>query len=500
MLPLDSLKNIDIAAKKILNGIKNNQKFVVWADSDSDGIMSGTIMYKYLKNYTDNCFWRINQGKAHGLIGQDLESFNEDDIIIMVDAGASDYECHKILYNRKVQLVILDHHDFEDYSEFATLVSSAKEYENPYLSGSGVTFKFCCYLDKLTGQEYSSDYDLTAIGILADVSPVDERSYENRYLVFKGLNNLNNLAARQIISNYDFNSTSVIYSIAPLINSSQRNGKNYLAMELFLSEDRSEIIKLIQELKDIKTQQDEQVKQTVNDVNFQIRSTNWQKNKVVYAFIDASEHAGLIAGKTAEMYGRPCMIFHNDPEGVKFKGSMRGYGIPDFKNVIEKTKLAWVGGHANAAGVQVYKDNFEKFVDALNQNLKNVQFMVTQEADVILKPSDITPKLIEKIAEVNKVSGQGFKPIAVVIENLEPDGCVLMQNKHSKFSVDGIECIKWNDSNLAKELQPEEDCSVSVDVLGTLQLSNFAGKKSKQVIIQDYKVKQILDFLKDVED
>ena len=77
LLPLTDFKNIDKAGKIVLDGIKNNSKFGVYWDTDLDGVTSGTIMTRYLKNFTDNITTYINNGKEHGLVGQNIEKIND---------------------------------------------------------------------------------------------------------------------------------------------------------------------------------------------------------------------------------------------------------------------------------------------------------------------------------------------------------------------------------------------------------------------------------------
>ena len=86
LLPLDSLMRIDDARQIIESGLDNNKNFGVHWDVDTDGGSSGTIMTRYLRNYTDRVSSYINTGKAHGLIEQDLEQFNGVDILIVVDS------------------------------------------------------------------------------------------------------------------------------------------------------------------------------------------------------------------------------------------------------------------------------------------------------------------------------------------------------------------------------------------------------------------------------
>ena len=54
LLPLDSLKNIDKAFLRVEKALQNDENIAILADTDTDGITSGAIITRYLKNFTRN--------------------------------------------------------------------------------------------------------------------------------------------------------------------------------------------------------------------------------------------------------------------------------------------------------------------------------------------------------------------------------------------------------------------------------------------------------------
>ena len=245
LLPLDSLENINEAAGSVIYGIMNGKNFMVYYDCDTDGISAGTIMTRYLGDHGINARIYINSGKVHGVTEESLKYMYGIDILIIVDSLNADVEFYKAIKEMRIQTLVLDHHDIDvniPYDDYVTLVSSNRNYGNSELSGAGVTFKFCLYLDELMDTDYAQQYwDLSCCGILSDVMSVDEQHMENRYIVKKGLENPNNLAIKKIIGTYEFNSTAVLFSVAPLINASMRYNENQVALDLFLSDDNKKI-------------------------------------------------------------------------------------------------------------------------------------------------------------------------------------------------------------------------------------------------------------------
>ena len=104
LLPLDSLKNIDKAFLRVEKALQNDENIAILADTDTDGITSGAIITRYLKNFTSNVITFIDEGKHHGLIGQDLKKFLSFDLLIIVDSldkNTSQYEKLKQSGDRK---------------------------------------------------------------------------------------------------------------------------------------------------------------------------------------------------------------------------------------------------------------------------------------------------------------------------------------------------------------------------------------------------------------
>ena len=327
LLPLDSLMKIDEARKIVEQGFDNNKTFGVFFDVDLDGVSSGTIMTRYLQKYTDKVFTYINTGKAHGLIGQDLKRFDEVDILIIVDSLDKDTSQYEVLYRKGKQIIVLDHHSIDsniDYDSYVTLVSSQRKYDNPNLSGAGVVWKFCKYLDEYFLNDYADEYvDLAACGILADVCSVSEENKENRYIVNEGLKNLKNPAIKKIIGSYEFNSKAILFNVAPLINACCRIGRNNIAMQLFLSDDNKEVLSLkkqLEECKEIQAQELENILPSVYEDFDKQRDA-----KVLYSIINTEYGiSGVIGNKCLEIYNKPMFILKDC--GDQYRGSMRSVG------------------------------------------------------------------------------------------------------------------------------------------------------------------------------
>lgn len=477
LLPLDSLKNIDKAYEIVMKHINDN--IGILFDTDTDGVSSGSIMTRYLRNYIDSeyIYPYINEGKSHGLIGQDLERFKDLKLLIIVDSLDKDVSQYKILKEHYgIDIIVLDHHAIDpnvNYSDYVTLVSSQNEYDNPQLSGAGVVWKFCKYIDSQELNDFADELtDLAATGIVADM--MDMSVMENRYIVKEGLREIHNLAIKKIVGSYDFNSTAISFSVSPLINASNRLNKNEYAMNAFLSDDNKEVLKNINVLKKCKEQQNDEVTTLLPDA---IHQCDEQINEKMIVVVLDTEHGinGLIGNKLLETYQRPILVLKDC--GNKYMGSMRAVGVDDFRQMCNDSGLAIAKGHELSSGIEIDKENLSSFKKYINENLNELVISTDVLADVQLDVSDITSNLIYRIKSLDYISGNGFKPIKCYIRDInEYEVSDFSQKKHLVIKPnDSLMFIKWNYSGSFDDMEDNALMNEELEVCCTLD-SGFIGR------------------------
>lgn len=492
LLPLTDLPNIEKAGEVVLKAVKEGKRIHIFCDCDADGVSSGAIIYNYLKVFTTHITWSINKGKKHGLKFQDLKSYvGQYDLVIVVDSSSTQIEEQKFLKDNGIDVVILDHHPVQQ-TKFATIVNCTNGgYKNPFLSGSAVAFKFVKYLDLLQNTQLADLFwDLAVVGLIGDGMPVGEDNTENRYICSKGFEKVNNIGLKKVIGNYSFNGTSISYSVAPLVNAAQRLSQNGLAFELFIEDDEDNCRKIIRKLKELKEIQDIEKEYLVNKLSIKIKSEELDKQKMIGIILEDPPKAditGLVANVIGSNYNLPTIMVHPTEEEGILRGSIRGFGIDNFRDLIKKVDLVnFVEGHEQAAGIELLRNNWDKLIEALNNELANVELKNVTYADIELKPEQITYDLIKKMEYINIITGEGFKPINVVIRDMEINDLGTMKDKHIKFFSDGIQFLKWNS---IREFGDYKVYTPGIyrccDVVGVLGVNNFRGKKSKQLIIDD---------------
>ena len=501
LIPFEKMKNIKRAARIITENIENNGSFFVHFDTDTDGVTAGSIAVRWLREHTDRVYYGINQGKDHGIANFDLSLLKGIDVLWIVDSIETKmmpYE--RILKDWDGQVIITDHHlvsvDMQKEMEWTgqiTLVSSAVDYPNPDLSGSATTWKLCAYIDWIELDDYSDNLiDLACTGLIADMCNVGIESTENRYIAYKGFCNQVNPALKKINGSYEFNSQAVSFGIAPLVNASNRMNENEKAVELFLSENSKEIGALVNDLKLCKEYQNLEIADVMPLLEEQAAAQ--MDNKVMFFFVETNaEVKGLIGNKLLEKYQRPVIVLSNRMEvdeetgeitKHEYFGSARAVGVSDFKKYVDNIGMVGSGGHENAFGIWFDSAVLEDFQNALEYALKDVEFVQEATIDIQISQEQITDDLIKKIKLLNRISGQGWPSISVMVSGItDYEVGAMSGGKHLKLIADGGKTlfIKWNFNGDRNQFDGP------ISAIGGLDSGFFGRTYYKQLIMNDWR-------------
>lgn len=502
LIPYEEMKNIDRAAKIILDGIENNKKFLVYYDTDADGVSAGTIATRWLKCHGTDVIYTINQGKEHGISNADSSLLAQADILWIVDSIETKMYPYEFALNMGIEeIIITDHHLVSksmkkqmERSGRITLVSSAVDYPNSALSGSATTWKLCSYCDWLELDDYSEDLvDLATMGLVADMVNVGVDSPENRYICSKGFNNQVNPALKKINGTYEFNSQAVSFGIAPLVNAANRTNENEKAVELFLSDDKKEVSKLVNALKDCKEYQNWEITDIMPELERQAESQ--MNNKVMFFFVETeNEIKGLLGNKLIEKFSRPVIVLSERIEADEdtgeitrheYFGSARAVGVKNFKEYVDNTGMCGTGGHELAHGLWLDAEVLEDFRNALEDALKDVEFVQETTVDIQINQEQLTDDLIRKIKQLNRISGTGWPSVSVMVSGITDYEVGSMSGgKHLKLIADGgkLLYIKWNFSG------DRDQFDGPISVVGDLNNGFFGRTYYRQLIMNDWKV------------
>lgn len=484
MIPFEELKGLDEAYRIIDDAITMNERFLVLADVDADGCSSNAIITRYLRKCGADVECVINDGKKHGAEDFNLKLLEDVDVMIIVDSLNNEPSVYKRILDTGVKLVVFDHHLPEqrlfDAGLDFVLVSSANGYPNEFLSGAGVCLKFVQFCDYQNLTNYSDDlWAYAAIGLIADMSSMAEP--ENRYIAYRGLAQFRNPMVQKMVGNYTFDSQSVSFSIGPLVNAAMRMKENNTAMNVFLSDDIDEIDALVKDLKSCKDRQNEIVAEMFDGLLEQGEAQ--LDRKCMFFSLENetdAEITGLVANKLLAEFQRPLFVLRL--KDGQWAGSMRAIGVENMLKIANETGLCLCQGHPLASGAFIKEDDFEQFKDVIEEVLKDVEFSVNIEADIELEPSQINENLVKQLNAINRISGEGFPPVTVLVRTDDYDVTTFSTKKHLKvIDESGLLIVKWNCLDYQTMKNDKELVAV-----GTLSSPYYGRVKYLQLTIDEY--------------
>ena len=241
-----ALLNMEKAVSLLDQSIENQNRILLYGDYDVDGTTAVSLLYNFLKEYTDRIDYYIpdRYKEGYGLSDQGVVFAIENnyDLVIALDCGIKAVEKVSRLKEAQIDVIICDHHTPGEVIPDAIVLNPKQEkcnYPFKELSGCGVGFKLLdgwCVQKGVDKESLFSLLDLVAISIGADLVEV---TGENRILAFKGLEVLNanpRSAFRKMMEmagrSFPLTLTDVVFTIAPRINAAGRISSGMEAVEL----------------------------------------------------------------------------------------------------------------------------------------------------------------------------------------------------------------------------------------------------------------------------
>ena len=101
-------------------------------------------------------------------------------------------------------MLVLDHHEADNYSKHACVINNQMcDYPTKSLSGAGIVYKFCQYIDFLMETTYAEEYvDLVTVGLIADVMPL--KDFEVRQIILRGMQGFKNPLLKTMVAEDNF--------------------------------------------------------------------------------------------------------------------------------------------------------------------------------------------------------------------------------------------------------------------------------------------------------
>ena len=544
----NNLKNIAAAAGLYIRVVTQGGRVLIVVDSDNDGYTSAAIIYQYTKRVNPNVtpdFW-LHDGKQHGLsdhidklIGSEGAQY---DLIILPDSSSNDAKYHDMLDEIHIPCLILDHHLTDEKLSYNAIVVNnqlSPNYENKELTGAGVVYQFCRYIDSLYNRNWADDYlDLAAWGIIGDMGSVLDM--ENRYIIYTGLSKeyIKNDFLKCLLNKQSYSITgkmgaswedivektnpiSVAFYIVPLVNAMIRVGTMPEKERLFMAFiDGSQMvpcnkrgakgtmervdIESTRECVNAKSKQDKTKLEAVERLEAKIFKHDLLENKVLFVRLEdterfPSELNGLIAMQLAAKYKKPTIVARLNDQGFD-RGSARGMNQSELKDFREfllgSGMFEYAQGHANAFGISIPDDKLHDFHTYANEALKDIDFGENVYDVNFVRSADSKDlyDLVIDLASQNGIWGQGSPEPVVCVEDIIINGRdvrVMGSNQDTlKIEYNGMSYLKFRAKELIEHIGkfPEK---MKITIVGRCNLNEWGGRKTPQIFIDDCEINSI---------
>lgn len=454
------LNNLEDGVKLYIKHVYNKSKVIIQVDSDVDGLTSAAVFINYSNQLfpyftQNNVSFILHDEKSHGLASDKIPE--DVKLIIIPDAGSSEYEIHKQFKDRGCDILVIDHHQAPYESQDACVINNQIcDYPNKSLSGVGLVYKFCKYIDKLLQVDYADNYlDLVSLGLIADM--MDTREYETQILIQKGLQAIRNPLFIELMRrdgmHFKDNQVPVMgdiaWYVAPILNAVTRVGtmdEKIIVFEALLefmaydqipstkrgckgmTETRAE--QAARTAANVKSRQGKDTDKSIIYINKLIKDYSLDKHKILpIQILDSTKVNkninGLIANKLSSEFQRPTLILHRviKSDGViHWEGSARGYDkstLKDFQAFCMNSGLVeYAQGHPNAFGIGIKEVNMSAFIQYCDEQLYMINGDIHYDVDFIWDIKTLNGDNIINIASYKYLWGQKVEEPKVVIQDV----------------------------------------------------------------------------------
>lgn len=530
------MKDADKAASLLEAAIVNNELIAISSDFDNDGIFSGLLLKEAIIElggraaiFTPN---RVMEG--YGVNSRIVEEANANgaSVLLTCDNGIAAFEAIDEAKKLGMTVIVTDHHEvpFEEHDGKKTyllpkadaIVDPKQEdcaYPFKSLCGTGVAYQLMTLLFRrmkrtMGRQEIFLQY--TAIATVADVM---ELVGENRILVRKGLsylNHTNHIGLRALmevcgISPEQVRAYHIGFILGPCFNAAGRLDTIVHALALLESKEYDQALALAGELWAMNEERKELTRVGTERAVELIEHATWKDEHVYLVYIkDCHESvAGIIAGRLRERYYRPVLVFTDASEEGQIKAS--GRSIDDYDMFTElsafRNLFLRFGGHKMAAGLTMEKKNLEILRDGLNARctLTQTQLMPLVMIDAAMPLGYISEEVIADLEKLEPFGRANEKPLfaqqhlsvlrlsrigknrnVVKMSVMGPEGIIMDALYFGDTDVffDFLE-DEYGRDNVAAALRGMRN-TIDIGVTYYPQINEFQGKRSLQIVIQNY--------------
>ena len=489
----------------IVSVIREGKRIVVFGDFDLDGISSTVTLTRGLRELGAHIepFIPHRSDEGYGLTEPAIARMREElapECVITVDCGISCRHEVALLKAAGIQVFITDHHEAGESVPQGVPVVDPKAHEgcpSAILAGVGVALKVIQAVGGRLGRpDLWLDYvDFATLGTIADLMPMRD---ENRALVAEGIRMINEhprpcltalldvagAAGKPVASN------NLGFSIIPRLNAAGRMGDPMRAFDLLMSDDLDEAYACAQTLEATNDERRSIEAELVELAGLQAEHKYHGQRALVLAGEGWHEGVkGIVAGRIAQKYGVPTILFTIDENG-EAHGSGRVVGQVNLFKAVESASdiLTRFGGHEAAVGITLPAsklDEFDRRLCAYMDALPAESFHPRVLVDACVGLDELTLANVYRLDELMPYGQENEQP-TLLARNVMLTNCRAVGADKSHFScqlTDGtytVSGIMFHCGDIELFMR----CSSVVNAAFTVQVDEWRGRRSVKAMLR----------------
>jgi len=372
-----TLRDMGIAADRLLQAVQSRQRIAVFGDYDVDGGASSALLILWLRalglKATLYIPDRIDEGYGPNLPAMATLA-RDHDLILCVDCGTLSHE--PIAAAKGADVVVLDHHlGAETLPAALAVVNPNRQDEDGslgHLCAASVVFLLLVEANRrlraggVQGPDLMGMLDLVALATVADVAPLIG---VNRALVRQGLKVMARRERPGLVALADVarmdqapNCYALGFLLGPRVNAGGRIGRADLGARLLATDDAQEAVSIAARLDELNTERRE-IELRVREAALAQAEARGLDGPLVWAAGEGWHPGvvGIVAARLKEATNRPAVVI--GLEGGIGKGSGRSVSGVDLGAAVQllaaEGLLTRGGGHRMAAGLTVDEGQIE---------------------------------------------------------------------------------------------------------------------------------------------
>src|SRR3989344_4473194 len=378
------IKNLRKAALRIKKAIKNQERIILYGDSDLDGAASVVIVKESVEGLggkVDQVYFPDRNKERHGLNEQAVHNLKPKApaLLILLDCGIGNFQEIKLARKLGFEVIVIDHHIILGKLPKAHIIVDPKQPGDRYpfkeLATGGLALKLAF---ELLGENSPiiKERNFFEIAALATIADMMVQTDDNQDIIETGLRGLKTPTRPSLKIFFELDkslnslsSREVAQKIVAILNSGDAKNHINAIYSLLVSDNKKTITSLVKNLIEQKAQRQKRVKEITNEVEkIAIKNT---KDPIVFASKNRWQYSllGAVASRICGKYKKPAFLTQKDfnkKDGLGAGAVRMPKGVDAVKAMTHcKKLLKTFGGHPAAAGFSIEVGNLKEFKSCL---------------------------------------------------------------------------------------------------------------------------------------